>query len=78
MEQNLPQNEQSPHIANIGRMIEDMELKLRSTLENIYFGKTRDVVNGLRLVSGASAMAQRASLAADITSSLAQKEPSID
>jgi capping protein beta len=43
-------SESSPHIANIGRMIEDMENKIRNTLNEIYFGKTKDVVNGLRSV----------------------------
>lgn len=41
-------SESSPHIANIGRMVEDMENKIRNTLNEIYFGKTRDIVNGLR------------------------------
>jgi capping protein beta len=43
----------SPHIANIGRMVEDMENKMRQTLNEIYFGKTKDVLNDLRLVGGA-------------------------
>ena len=38
----------NPHISNIGRMIEDMENRIRSSLNDIYFGKTRDVVNDLR------------------------------
>eukprot|EP01122_Echinamoeba_exundans_P003283 TRINITY_DN13409_c1_g1_i1.p1 TRINITY_DN13409_c1_g1~~TRINITY_DN13409_c1_g1_i1.p1 ORF type:complete len:268 (-),score=85.31 TRINITY_DN13409_c1_g1_i1:140-943(-) len=42
------------HIANIGRLIEDMELKLRTTLELIYFGKTKDIVNQLRNATGTS------------------------
>ena len=33
-----------------GRLIEDMENKIRMTLNEIYFGKTRDIVNGLRSV----------------------------
>ena len=33
-----------------GRLVEDMENKIRSTLNEIYFGKTRDIVNGLRSV----------------------------
>ncbi|XP_072036199.1 F-actin-capping protein subunit beta-like [Amphiura filiformis] len=41
-------SEASPHIANIGKMVEDMENKIRNTLNEIYFGKTRDIVNGLR------------------------------
>jgi hypothetical protein len=39
-----------PHIANIGVMIEEMENKMRSTLNQIYFGKTKDIVNDLRSV----------------------------
>lgn len=38
----------SPHIANIGRMVEEMENKMRNTLNDIYFGKTKDIVNSLR------------------------------
>jgi len=34
----------------MGRMIEDMELKVRNTLQDIYFGKTKDIVNELRSV----------------------------
>jgi len=41
-------SEASPHIVNIGRMVEDMENKIRNTLNEIYFGKTKDIVNGLR------------------------------
>ena len=41
------QDEQS-HIGNIGRMIEDMETKMRNSIQDIYFGKTKDVVNELR------------------------------
>lgn len=40
----------SPHIANIGRMVEDMENKMRNTLNEVYFGKTCDIMNGLRSV----------------------------
>jgi len=43
-----------PHIANIGVMIEEMENKMRSTLNQIYFGKTKDIVNDLRSVESLS------------------------
>jgi len=43
-----PVNELNTHIVNIGRMIEEMELKVRQTIEIIYFGKTKDIVNDLR------------------------------
>ncbi|CAF0790326.1 unnamed protein product [Adineta ricciae] len=38
----------SQHIINIGRMVEDMENKIRQTLNSIYFGKTKDILNSLR------------------------------
>ena len=41
-------NEVKTHIANIGRMIEDMETDMRSNLNELYILKTREVVNSLR------------------------------
>jgi len=38
----------NPHLINIGRMIEEMENRLRQTIETIYFGKTKDIANELR------------------------------
>lgn len=32
-------------------MVEDMENKIRNTLNEIYFSKTKDIVNSLRSVS---------------------------
>jgi capping protein beta len=49
----------NPHLSNIGRMVEDMEIKLRTTLELIYFGKTKDIVNELRSLVGAGVMRQQ-------------------
>ena len=48
VESDSPVSDASPHISNIGRMIEDMENRMRLSLNEIYFGKTRDVVNDLR------------------------------
>ena len=48
MEKDCPLNDANSHIANIGRQVEDMENKMRNTLNEIYFGKTRDIVNDLR------------------------------
>jgi len=47
-ERDFPVNNENPHLINIGRMIEDMEFKLRTTIETIYFGKTKDIMNELR------------------------------
>lgn len=47
-ERDLTVSDISPHVANIGHMVEDMENKMRNTLNEIYFGKTKDIVNDLR------------------------------
>jgi len=56
----------NPHVANIGRMVEDMELKLRTTLQTIYFGKTKDIVNELRQQMSVSSLQHRNALQAEI------------
>ncbi|KAG9315013.1 hypothetical protein JVU11DRAFT_4124 [Chiua virens] len=49
-EQDLPLQDPSTHIPNTGRMIEEMEIKMRNLLQEVYFGKTRDIVYDLRSV----------------------------
>lgn len=39
-EQDSAVSDVTPHIVNIGRMVEDMENKIRNTLNDIYFGNT--------------------------------------
>jgi capping protein (actin filament) muscle Z-line, beta len=36
------------HVVNIGRLVEDMEGKMRNMLQEVYFGKAKDVVGDLR------------------------------
>lgn len=36
------------HIAHLGVMLEEMELRIRNAIEGIYIQKTREVVNGMR------------------------------
>jgi len=48
----LPVTKEQPHIANLGKMLEDLELKIRQTIEGIYIQKTKEVVNGMRVVPG--------------------------
>lgn len=47
-QQTLSISDESSHVVNIGSMIEDMESKLRSVLNDVYFGKTRDIIGDLR------------------------------
>jgi capping protein beta len=48
VEQDLAVDSDESHIANIGRLVEDMELKMRNLLQEVYFGKAKDVVGDLR------------------------------
>ncbi|CCM03095.1 uncharacterized protein FIBRA_05215 [Fibroporia radiculosa] len=49
-EQDLPLHDQASHISNTGRMVEEMEIKMRNLLQEVYFGKTRDIVYDLRSI----------------------------
>jgi len=40
------------HISNLGRMLEEMELRIRNSIEGIYIQKTREVINGMRTTTG--------------------------
>jgi len=61
------------HVNNVGKMVEDMEFNLRQTLETIYFGKTKDIMNQLRTISGNSQLQKGARLQEEIKRSLGQK-----
>lgn len=64
----------SPHIVNIGRMIEDMENKIRNTLNEIYFGKTKDIVNGLRSVNSIEDKRKQNNLQAELFKNLKARQ----
>jgi len=50
-----PVNKEKTHLMNIGSLIEDLENKIRATLDTIYFSKTKDIVNDLRIAQGVAA-----------------------
>ena len=50
MERDMAMEGPAPHIINLGKLVEEHENKIRNTLNEIYFGKSRDIVNGLRFV----------------------------
>ncbi|XP_014279602.1 F-actin-capping protein subunit beta [Halyomorpha halys] len=74
MEQDAAVSEASPHIANIGRMVEDMENKIRNILNDIYFGKTKDIVNGLRSTQALSEQKAQAALRQDLAVALQKRQ----
>jgi hypothetical protein len=48
VEADMAVEDDTSHVANIGKMVEDMELKMRNLLQEVYFGKAKDVVGDLR------------------------------
>lgn len=50
VEADMAVEDDSSHVANIGKMVEDMELKMRNLLQEVYFGKAKDVVGDLRSI----------------------------
>jgi len=71
IEQDASVSEASPHIANIGKMVEEMENKIRNQLDEVFFARTRDVVNSLRSIQPLGKVAEREAtrvkLLADLT-----------
>jgi len=51
VESDLVIDDDGSHVVNIGRMVEDMELKMRNLLQEVYFGKAKDVVGDLRSIA---------------------------
>jgi len=73
-EKDWPVNEGNPHVSNIGKMVEDMEIKLRTTLEQIYFGKTKDIANQLRNVMSANVKQQQDEMQRQIGGAIGKKK----
>lgn len=73
MEQDANVSESSPHIANIGKMVEDMENKIRNTLNEIYFGKTKDIVNGLRSIQSLTDQRANEAIRQDLVAALQRR-----
>jgi capping protein beta len=59
-------NDQNPHLVNIGKMVEDQENKMRAMLNDVYFGKTQQIVGELRTIENASDLKARDELVDDI------------
>jgi len=63
----------SAHVANMGRLVEDMENRMRDTLQAVYFGKTKSVVNGLYKGAGGVADKQKEELAKALQAEMARR-----
>ncbi|KAJ3411541.1 hypothetical protein HDV05_002060 [Chytridiales sp. JEL 0842] len=65
-EHDMPIEDQSTHVANIGRIVEDMETKMRNSLDQIYFGKTKDISNDLRSVHSLNEVRKQSMIQAEL------------
>jgi capping protein beta len=74
-EQDFPVDDPSSHIANIGRMVEDMELKMRNLLQEVYFGKTKDIVNDLRSVQSIKESKRQQEIQRELVGKLMERNP---
>lgn len=54
-----PHDRNNSHVKNIGRMIEDLENKLRNHINLIYFGRTLDITKELRSVASLAVERER-------------------
>jgi capping protein beta len=54
-------------------MVEDMENKIRNTLNEIYFGKTHNVVTNLRSIPVLSDQRRQEELKSDLAQALTQR-----
>ncbi|KAI1361247.1 F-actin-capping protein subunit beta [Xylaria arbuscula] len=66
----LPAESEAQQIANIGKLVEDMELKMRNLLQEVYFGKAKDVVGDLRSLGSLSESARDREAQRDIMASM--------
>lgn len=62
------------HVQNIGKMVEEMENKLRTAVNEIYFAKTRDILNELRSLNDLEVSQKQHSLQAQLIGNLRRKE----
>ncbi|KAJ3212754.1 F-actin-capping protein subunit beta [Entophlyctis luteolus] len=73
-EQDLPVDDFAAHVGNIGRIIEDMELRMRNSLHEIYFGKTKDIANDLRSVQSLTEARKQANIQAELVGKLQNRK----
>lgn len=64
----------SMHIANIGRMVEEMEIKMRHLLRDVYFGKTKDTVNDLRSIDSLTESRKQQAIQKEIMAKLQERQ----
>lgn len=73
VEADLPFESDASHVANVGRLVEDMELKMRNLLQEVYFGKAKDVVGDLRSIAPLSEANQERAAHREMINSMSKR-----
>ncbi|GAM37829.1 hypothetical protein TCE0_033f08078 [Talaromyces pinophilus] len=73
VEADLPFESDASHVANVGRLVEDMELKMRNLLQEVYFGKAKDVVGDLRSIAPLSETNQERAAHREMINSMSKR-----
>jgi capping protein beta len=68
----LPIEDESSHVANIGTLVEEIESKLRNILNEVYFGKTRDIIGDLRTIAKLTDVKSERALQSEVAKGLQQ------
>jgi len=73
VEKDAPVSNENPHYVNIGRLVEDLENKIREASAALYFAKTKEVGDLLRNALGSSEVEKRKNEANKINAALSAK-----
>jgi capping protein beta len=77
-EAEYPLDDPKDHVGNIGRLVEEMELKMRNSLQEVYFSKTRDIVNDLRSINPLEETRQQQAIQRELMGKLKEIKPTED
>ena len=74
-EQEMAAADDNGHLANMGRMIEEMENRMRDSLQDVYFGKSKSTVNKLYSAGGMQIEDAKKALANNLQAEMGFGEP---
>jgi len=72
-EKEAPVNNETPHINNIGKLVEDSEITMRESLDSIYFAKTKEIKDTLRNPIGSTELQKRQNMSSQINLALGKR-----
>jgi capping protein beta len=65
-----PSKEAHSHVVNIGTLVEEIESRMRNVLNEVYFGKSRDIVDDLRTIETSATISDERKLQSEVAKGL--------